>query len=125
MTVPEIVESWKRKGEKNMYVMTLMCWSDVAMGDGNPQTAVVLRETLDEIKQLVVEMTNEQWGPCDEDDNPAPVKTYEEAIAFLKDAPESPELDIHEIVVGGEWVNLTRDVLDDHARMFNGKREIE
>jgi hypothetical protein len=97
-----------------MYIMTLMCWSDVAMGDGNPQTAVVLRETLDEIKQLVVKMVNEQWDPTDEDDNSIIVNTYEEAVEFLKSAPESPELDIREIQVGGDWENLTRDVLDEH-----------
>jgi len=114
-----------------MYIMTLMRWSDVAMGDAmgdrnpqtavvlretmgdrNPQTAVVLRETLDEIKQLVVKMVNEQWDPTD-DDNSIIVNTYEEAVEFLKSATESPELDIREIQVGGDWENLTRDVLDD------------
>jgi hypothetical protein len=107
-----------------MYVITLVCWSDVAMGDGNPQTAVALRETLEEAHVLVVRMTNEQFEPRDDDNELKPVETYEEAIEFLKNAPESPELNIQEIVVGGDWVNLVRDVLDDHPRMFNGKREI-
>ncbi len=107
-----------------MYLITLMQWSDAAMGDGNPQTQVALRENIEEAHQYVVDLVNDQYNPEDEDGKEFKVKTFDEAVEFLKTAPETPELDISEITVGGDQVFLSRDVLDDHPRLFNGKREI-
>lgn len=105
-----------------MYLITEFRWSDVAMGDGNPQTRVALRNNLEEAHQFVIALANE-CDPEDDEGLPMEVKTYEEAIAFLKGAPETPEIDISEVEVGCD-LYLKKDVLDDHARLFNGNREI-
>jgi hypothetical protein len=107
-----------------MYLVTEMNWSDVAMGDGNPQTRVCLRETLEEAQAAVILLCNEDYASGEDDDQPI-IFTFEEAVEFLKSAPGSPEIDISEIKAGGDFQYLTREVLDDHPRTFNGKREIE
>lgn len=104
-----------------MFLITFMNWSDVAMGDGNPQTMVALRSTREEAELLVVEHVNSEWAPCDEQDNPTPVGSFAEVVEYLKMAPENPELDISEIEVDSDFFYLKRDVLDESPRSFNGR----
>ena len=111
-----------------MYLITEMNWSDIAMGDGNPQTQVALRSTLEDARQAVVDLVHAEYVIDDDEivemHEKMQVETFDGAIAFLRDAPGSPEIDIREIEVGGEFQYLSRDVVDGGTRMFNGQREI-
>ncbi len=107
-----------------MFLVTEMNWSDIAMGDGNPQTQVALCATEEEARRAVVELVNREYSPSNEEDEEITIGTFDQAISFLRDAPGSPEIDISSIEVGGEFQYLTRDVLGDETRMFNGAREI-
>lgn len=107
-----------------MYLVTEMNWSDIAMGDGNPQTQVALRNTAEEAQRAVVDLVNKEYCPETEEGEERTIDSFDKAVEFLKEAPGSPEIDISEIQLGGEFQYLVRDVLDSEPRMFNGAREI-
>jgi hypothetical protein len=107
-----------------MYLVTEMNWSDIAMGDGNPQTQVALRNTLEEAQQAVVDLVKAEYCPEDDDGEEVEVESFEQAVEFLRSAPGTPEVDITEISLSDEFQYLSRDALDgsESTRIFNGHR---
>jgi hypothetical protein len=102
-----------------------MNWSDIAMGDGNPQTQVALCNSLEEARSAVVALVNAEYCPEDEDGEELSIQDFAQAVEFLKTAPGSPEISIDEIAADGVFQYLTRNAIgNDDARMFNGHREI-
>jgi hypothetical protein len=89
------------------------------------QTQVAFRNTLEDARQAVVDLANSEYCPEDEEGNEVKVETFKQAVAFLRDAPGSPEIDIMEIAVGTDFMSLQRRVLEEEGdgRSSNGSRK--
>jgi hypothetical protein len=92
-----------------MFVLSIYCMSDVAMGDGNPQIDVSVHATREEAELRLVKAYNDEWAGDEGDDEAQPRLSEFAKVAELFDGfslPECPTFEIQEVNFGQRvWLN--------------------